>query len=291
MKRVLITGAGGFIGIKLTEHLLLSGYDVIPVDFADGDLRVDGVADYLIKSNKPDVVVHLAAQVGILFNEGNLVHSIESNVIVTLRVALACQKYGVKMIHTSTSEVYGDMGEKMLEESEPLVGNVTGMYALSKRWSEDIIKEYVSDWVIIRPSMPYGTGSPVGVGRRAMDNMLWQAHHRKPIIVHKNSVRSWCHISDLCAGYEAIIRDDASGVYNVGRDDDERTMLEIAQRACDLAGAPYSLIVEVEPKEKKTMIKRLSTKKLQSHGWYPKIEIEEGMAELYEWVKRYKWKD
>ena len=291
MKRVLITGAGGFIGLKLTEHLLFSGYDVIPVDFADGDLRVDGVADYLIKSNKPDVVVHLAAQVGILFNEGNLVHSIESNVIMTLRVALACQKYGVKMIHTSTSEVYGDMGDKMLEESEPLVGNVTGMYALSKRWSEDIVKEYVSDWVIIRPSMPYGTGSPVGVGRRAMDNMLWQAHHRKPIIVHKNSVRSWCHISDLCAGYEAIIRDDASGVYNVGRDDDEMTMLEIAQMACDLAGAPYSLIVEVEPKEKKTMIKRLSTKKLQSHGWYPKIEIEEGMAELYEWVKRYKWKD
>lgn len=291
MKKVLITGAGGFIGIKLTEHLQSCGYDVVPVDFADGDLRIDGVADYLIKSNKPNVVVHLAAQVGILFNDGNLVHSIESNVIMTLRVALACQKYGVKMIHTSTSEVYGDMGDKMLEESEPLVGTVTGMYALSKRWSEDIVKEYVADWVIVRPSMPYGTGSPVGVGRRAMDNMLWQAHHRKPITVHKNSVRSWCHISDLCAGYEAIIRDDASGIYNVGRDDDERTMLEIAKRACDLACAPYSLIIEVEPKEKKTMIKRLSTKKLQSHGWCPKVEIEDGMIELYDWVKNYKWKD
>ena len=291
MKKILITGAGGFIGIKLTEYLISCGYDVVPVDFADGDLRIDGVADYLIKSNQPDIVVHLAAQVGILFNEGNLVHSIESNVVMTLRVALACQKYGVKMIHTSTSEVYGDVGDRELDENEPLNGKVTGMYALSKRWSEDVVKEYVSDYAIIRPSMPYGTGSPVGVGRRAMDNMLWQAHHRKQIIVHKNSVRSWCHISDLCAGYEYIIRNNENGIYNVGRDDDERTMLEIAQRACDLSGASYDLIVEVEPKEKKTMIKRLSTKKLQSLGWSPSVELEDGMKELYEWVKRFKWKE
>ena len=289
--KVLVTGAGGFIGTKLVNHLEKKGYDVVGVDFEDGDLRTYGIADYLVRHHSPDVVVHLAAQVGILFNENDLSNSIQENVIVTMYVALACERYGVKMIHTSTSEVYGECGDVDLTEDMPLLGKVTGMYALSKRWTEDIVKEYVSDWCIVRPSMPYGTGAPVGVGRRAMDNMLWQAHHRKPIIVHRGGIRSWCHIEDICSGYELLIREKANGIYNIGRDDDYCSMVDIAERCCDIAGADYSLINVVDPPQKKTMVKKLSTQKIQDLGWMPTIELSEGMDELYEWVKQFKWKE
>lgn len=289
--KVLVTGAGGFIGTHLTRLLTEKSYEVIGVDFADGDLRVDGVADFLVRYHQPDVVIHLAAQVGIFFNEQNIIHAIDSNATMTTRMAMACSKYGARLIHTSTSEVYGEMGEKVLDEDMPLVGKPTGIYAISKRWSEDAAHEYAPDHLaIVRPSMPYGPGCPPGVGRRAMDNMLWQAHHHKPIPVHRGAVRSWCWVGDLCAGYELILRTGAEGIYNIGRDDDYRTMQEIAEKSCDMAAASRDLISVVDPPSKKVMVKKLSTKKIQALGWTPTVDLEVGMPIVYEFVKQYKWK-
>jgi len=287
---ILITGASGFIGTHLTQYLAERGYDVTGVDFHAGDLRVDGVADFLVRHHSPDVVIHLAAQVGIFFNEQDVVHSVNSNTIMTIRVAKAAAKYGARLIHTSTSEVYGKAGDQVLDEDAPLVYEPTGIYAISKRWSEDAAREYAPEGLaIVRPCMPYGPGCPPGVGRRALDNMLWQAHHRKPIPVHKGAERSWCWVGDLCAGYETILRTGATGAFNVGRDDDYRPMLDIAQYSCDLAGASYELIKEVEPPKRKTMVKRLSTQKLRNLGWEPTTSLEVGMPIVYEWVKNYKW--
>ena len=290
--RILITGAAGFIGMHLTEHLADKGYDVIGVDFHDGDLRIDGVADFLVRYHKPDVVIHLAAQVGIYFNEQDVVHSVNSNTIMTIRVAKAAAKYGARLIHTSTSEVYGKAGEKVLDEDAPLVYEPTGIYAISKRWSEDAAREYAPEGLaIIRPCMPYGPGCPPGVGRRALDNMLWQAHHRKPIPVHRGAERSWCWIGDLCAGYEIVLRNGATGAFNVGRDDDYRSMLDIARLSCDIAGAEYDLIREVDPPARKAMVKRLSTGKISSLGWKPTVGLEEGIVRVYDWIKQFTWRE
>jgi nucleoside-diphosphate-sugar epimerase len=290
--RILITGARGFIGEHLTKHLSRTGYEVTGVDFQDGDLREPGTIEYFIIKHKPDICIHLAAQVGIFFNEQDCVHAINSNAIMTLRVAKACAANGVRLIHTSTSEVYGDFGDRLISETDPLIGTPTGIYAISKRWSEDAAKEYAPDGlVIIRPSMPYGPGAPPGKGRRAMDNMLWQAHHRKPIIVHRGAVRSWCWIGDLCRGYEMIIASGETGAFNIGRDDDERTMEWMAEKSCHIAGAPTSLIEIVDPPAKKTVIKRLSTQRLQGLGWKPEVNLTDGMIEVYHWVKRFEWED
>lgn len=293
--KILITGAKGFIGSHLCNYLSKHGlafghYDVIGVDLSDGDLRNPLVPDYLIRTHAPDVVIHLAAQVGILFNDQDPFHAIDSNTTMTMRVAKACAKYGVKLIHTSTSEVYGDMGDAVLDEDTPLTGKATGVYAISKRWSEEAAREYAPDGlVIVRPSMPYGPGAPPGVGRRALDNMLWQAHHRKPIIVHRGSVRSWCWIDDLCAGYELILRNNAEGIFNIGRDDDYVSMFNIAQMACIITNCPQSMISVVEPPSKKIMVKKLSTAKIRSLGWQPTVNLSEGMPIVYEWVKQFKW--
>ena len=290
--RILITGAKGFIGTHLTKHLVQCGYDVFAIDFQYGDLRDIGVAENLIGNYNPDIVIHLAAQVGIYFNEQDCVDAINSNTIMTLRVAKACANNGARLIHTSTSEVYGEYGDQIVDEDTPLIGKPTGIYAISKRWSEDVAREYTPDGlVIIRPSMPYGTGASPGKGRRAMDNMLWQAYHKKPIIVHKDSFRSWCWIGDLIKGYEIIIKSGQTGAFNIGRDDDEKSMLWIAEESCRIAGVDNSLIQLIEPPAKKTRIKRLSTKKLSALGWKPTVELSEGMLIMYEWIKNFPWKD
>lgn len=290
--KILVTGSKGFIGHHLCRQLSMAGHDVIGVDFQEGNLLIPKIAEDLIIRNRPDIVIHLAAQVGISFNEDYIGYSIDANVTMTVNVARATHKAGARLVHTSTSEVYGDVGDRVLSEDDPLDGKVTGIYALSKRWSEEAAHEYCPDrLVIIRPSMPYGIGAPVGRGRRAMDNMLWQAYHRKPIIVHRGSVRSWCWIGDTIRGYQTIIESGQSGIFNVGRDDDEHSMLWVAQQSCIIADAPFELIKEIDPPVKKIMVKRLSTDKLQRLGWKPEMNISDGMLQVYEWIKQFPWTD
>lgn len=292
MKKILITGAGGFIGTAMMRYFPRKEYHLRGIDYIDGNLLYSKIVERHFENFRPDIVINLAAQVGIYFNEIELSHTIESNVTLTANISNACKKFGAKLIHTSTSEVYGDIGDRIANEDDPLIGRPTGIYALSKRWSEDIVQEYAPDgWVIIRPSMPYGPGAPPGKGRRAIDNMLWQAHHRKPITVHKGARRSWCWIGDLCRAYELIIDNDCQGKFNAGRDDDEREMLWIAEKACEITGAPTSLIRIIDPPENKIQVKRLGTDKLKKLGWQPIIDIEDGMHLTYDWIKNFEWRE
>jgi nucleoside-diphosphate-sugar epimerase len=75
------------------------------------------------------------------------------------------------------------------------------------------------------------------------------------------------------------------GIFNIGRDDNETTMLEVAQMACGIAGASEDLIVEVEPPSAQTVVKRLGTGKLRSLGWRPTVELQEGMERMFEMVR------
>jgi nucleoside-diphosphate-sugar epimerase len=68
-------------------------------------------------------------------------------------------------------------------------------------------------------------------------------------------------------------------------------MLDLAKICCDMNGCSYDNIKVVEPPQKKTMIKRLSTKKIRSYGWKPTVELNDGMKIVNEWVKQYKWID
>lgn len=76
-------------------------------------------------------------------------------------------------------------------------------------------------------------------------------------------------------------------VYNVGRDDDPRSMLEIAQMACKLAGASDDLIQEIDPPADQIAVKRLRVDRLRALGWAPTVGLEDGMARVFEWVSGY----
>lgn len=285
---VLVTGAHGFIGTNMVAELAGNGYTVVAVDKGDGDLTDPAEAYRLIGDHEPATVIHFAAQVGRQFCEDNPTNAILSNVVATLNVARACAWIGCDMIHTSTSEVYGDRSTEVCHEIMPFTGVPTGVYALTKRQSEDVARAYGPRGLkILRPSMPYGPGAPPGRGRRALDNFLWQAHHGMPIQVHRGAARSWCWIQDVTRGIRLIMERGDPGPYNVGRDDVEVSMLELARMACDIAGAPHDLIVEVDAPPRQTVVKRLSTDRLRSLGWTPEVELAEGMAEVFQWVRRF----
>jgi nucleoside-diphosphate-sugar epimerase len=288
--RVGITGGAGFIGSWLSDELVQHGHVVSVIDRVRDhrdDLLEPGVAASWLRTVTPDVVVHLAAQVGRIFSEDDIRRTVRLNAEMTMIIAQACATAGVRLAYASTSEIYGDQGNQLCTEDGPWV-LPQGAYGLTKRWGEEACRLYAPDrLVIFRPSMPYGPGAPPGRGRRAMDTMLWQAHHRMSVVVHSGAERSWCWVGDVVRGIRLVIEQPSAGVYNIGRDDDPRSMLEVARLACKLARAPEDLIVEMKPPLGQTAVKRLATERLRTLGWTPTVELEDGMDKVYQWVRRY----
>lgn len=286
MRRVLVTGHEGFIGRHLCRELRRRGHEVHGHDLTDGDLTTPDVFANHLAEVQPNQVVHLAAQVGRLFGEDDAIRTINANALMTALVARACGEAGVPVLYSSTSEVYGDQGQEVChEDSRMLLPH--NLYGLSKRWGEEVLRLYAPENLkVVRLSMPYGPGAPPGRGRRAMDNFLWQAYHRKVITVHRGAERSWCHVYDTVRGV-CMVMERGEGAYNVGRDDHPVPMLELARWACDIAGAPYSLIDVIDAPARQTVVKRLDTSRLRGLGWEPRVDLDKGMHEVFEWVKQF----
>ncbi len=298
MKQLLVTGANGFVGRNLMADLAAAGIDAIGVDSPDGDLTELGVAERLVREHRPDVVIHLAAQVGRLFGEDDVARSITSNALATGLLAKAVADVGARMVYVSTSEVYGDQGDADCAEDGPLT-LPHNIYGLSKYWGEQAAQLYCPRGLqILRLSMPYGPGVVPGRGRAALLNILWQANTGQAITVHRGAERSWCWIGDTTRGIRLAIEhgerattaaESAAGVgiFNIGRDDAAVQILDVAKLACEMTGASESLIDVVDAPGAQTVVKRLSTAKLRGLGWRPEVELAEGMALVFEWIRQF----
>lgn len=300
--KIFMTGSRGFIASHLKRELRERGHEVVGVDkvapwgmshvefgeIVDDVSRHEAFSD-LLRGVVPDRVFHLAAQVGREFGEDDVLRTVRDNATATTLVAHACGRVGIPVTYTSTSEVYGDNGRQAVYEKVGPFNLPHNLYGLTKRWGEEALQLYAPDGLqIARLSMPYGPGAPPGRGRRAMDNFLWQAHHGMPIPVHRGSRRSWCHVSDTVRALRMMAEDGRTGVWNVGRDDDDRPLRDVAEMACRIAGADESLIQDVDPPSMQTVVKRLSTQALRrDFGWSPEVGLEEGMEHLYEWIRRF----
>jgi dTDP-glucose 4,6-dehydratase len=296
--KALVTGAAGFIGTWLCDELAATGHDVIGVDLMSGartsawrselaDLLDPAVAGELIEGHRPDVVVHLAAHVGRVFGEDDRAHTVNANATMTTLVAAAAAHAGARMVYVSSSEVYGDHGHAVITEDTPwrIPHN---LYGLSKGWGEQVCELYApAGLTVLRVSMPYGPGVAPGRGRRAMDTILWQAHHGLPITAYRDTERSWCWIGDTVAGMRMAIEAPGGGVYNVGRDDQPISMEHLAKHACDLAGRMYDIIRPLKAPPTETLVKRLDCSRLRALGWQPHVDLEVGMKAVYQWVRRF----
>lgn len=288
--KVLVTGAAGFIGSYLVPELEKAGHEVCGIDRYHADLDVPGQFADVVSRQKYDVVVHLAAKTSRLLCEDDPVAAIRDNAVATMLVAQECGRLGIRLVYASTSEVYGHQDDAWLTETTPT--NPTGIYALTKLWGEHVSRLYApDDLLVLRISMPYGPFqspagfSPVGKGRAAIVNFLYQALHRQPIPVHIGAERSLCYVTDTVGAIRMLVERGCTGIWNVGRDDDARPVVAIAKLACDLTDASHSLIQMVPAPPGQVVVKRLSMQKILTIGWKPEVSLEEGMKRVLEWVK------
>ena len=256
--RILITGGAGFIGSHLAELLLQSNHSVTVIDnlstgsinnirhlqsnskfsFVRADISDELVLDRL--SSESDIIIHLAAAVGVQLIVERPVHTIETNVAGTEKVLRSALRYGCKVLIASTSEVYGK-GYKLpfSEDDDVLLGPTNKSrwgYAASKMVDEFLgmayFAEYGLDVVCFRL---FNTVGPRQSGQYGMviPRFVRSALKNQPIEVYGNGQQQRCfgHVKDVVLAIEGLAFHQGvkGNIYNIGNTE-EISILELARR-------------------------------------------------------------
>jgi len=305
----LITGGAGFIGSHLTEALLEQGNRVLVLDdLSTGSLQnLSGVADHPqldvevgsvlddVKVDRlvhrADVVVHLAAAVGVKLIIEEPLQSFATNIRGSEVVIGAAHRYRRKILVASTSEVYGKNGDVNLTESADRVLGPTSIarwaYSTAKAVDEILALNYHRERqlevVIVRLFNTVGPRQSPGYGM-VIPRLARQAVAGQPLSVYGDGQQSrcFCHVEDVIrALLELLERPDAVGnVFNVGSTQ-EISIVDLAQRVVDVAGSVSPIVLipyeEAYAEGFEDMRRRVpdTTKLHDLTGWEPRRSLDD----------------
>lgn len=311
-KRALVTGAGGFAGSHLVEELVERGYDVrafirytstgekgfldaLPGDKQDaieiiaGDLRdVEAVGK---AAEGVDTIFHLAALVGIPYSYLHPLEVIDTNVMGTVNVLLAARSNDVgRVIHTSTSEVYGTARYVPIDEQHPLQGQ--SPYSASKIGAEKIVESFYDSFslpaTVIRPFNIYG---PRQSARAVIPTIITQALVQDEVrLGNLDATRDFTFVKDTVNGFIMASESDAAigGTFNLGSNF-EISIEDLAELIIRLVGREGVELAQEKNRIRpdKSEVQRLwasSEKAYDTFGWKPQVSLEEGLQRTIEWV-------
>lgn len=299
-RTVLVTGAAGFIGSHLVDRLLAEGrYEVVGLDnLMTGDLGnlVDAGRDPHFHLEIGDVRETLHVYAELIFNlacPASPVHyqsdphaTLTSSVLGALRLVEHARSRRCRIVHASTSEVYGD--PLVHPQREDYVGNVNPIgeracYDEGKRVAETMLMDarrvHGVDARIVRIFNTYGPRMAFDDGR-VVSNFLLQSLQGRPITIYGNGeqTRSFCYVSDLLDGLVATARAEAfDSPVNLGNPG-EVTMLELAEAAMAAAGRTVPLERKPLPADDPRRRCPDIAKAKRLLGFDPRVPLAEGLA-------------
>lgn len=310
----MITGAGGFIGSHLTERLVRMGADVrafvrynsrndpgflhdlapeiqSQIEIIGGDLRDSNAVQQAVEGM--DLVFHLGALIAIPYSYQHPREVVETNVNGTLNVLLASREQGTpRLIHTSTSEVYGTAQRVPIDEAHPLQGQ--SPYSASKigadKLAESFYRSYGLPVVTVRPFNTYG---PRQSARAVIPTIITQALTQD--VIHLGSLdtrRDFTYVADTVSGFiQAAQADGVEGeTYNLGTGS-EVTIGELVEKVFAITGRPVQVHTDQQRlrPEKSEVMRLLSDNRLarQRLSWEPITTLEEGLQETVRWIEQH----
>ena len=296
--RILVTGAAGFLGSNLTDHLLGEGHSVLGVDnFCTSEheniAHLDGHPHFEFEQR--DICEPFdPGPVDAIFNMASPASPPEylRLAIETLRVGSIgventlkiAEKYDARYLHASTSECYGDPLEHPQRES--YWGNVNpvgprSVYDESKRFAEALVMAYHRSRGVnshlVRIFNTYGPRLHPSDGR-VISNFMMQALGGEPLTIYGDGTqtRSFCYVDDLIEGIVRLSRSDEHMPVNIGNPV-EFTVLECAQEVLTVTGSKSELRFEALPEDDPTRRRPDISKAKALLGWEPKITLREGL--------------
>lgn len=311
-KKALVTGAGGFIGSHLVEALVHAGADVrafvhynarsdlgnllhidpsvrASIEIVFGDVRDPFMVKKAVQSRH--AVFHLAALIGIPYSYHAPHSYVETNVHGTLNVMQAALEAGVeRVVHTSTSEVYGSALYVPIDEKHPL--QAQSPYSATKVGADSLANSYfLSFGLPVATLRPFNAFGPRQSARAIIPTILSQLAIKEPTL-HLGSlapIRDFNFVKDLARAFVAIAQADTAigQVTNVGSGASV-TMEELVDVCCELAGyRPQIEIEEARLRPQHSEVMRLqcdNSKMTQSTGWRPHYSLADGLQETLHFV-------
>ncbi|MGD2091960.1 MAG: NAD-dependent epimerase/dehydratase family protein [Candidatus Aminicenantes bacterium] len=297
-KRVMVTGGGGFIGMKVIEELWKRDCEVVYFDVIEPKLKgikrvnrgtILDQYDLASAVRGCDYAVHLAAVLGVQRTDNNRLETLYINIQGTLNVIEACVKEGVKkVVFSSSSEVYGDQDTLPLTENNPL--NPKSVYAVSKITGEQYLQAYSDmygiQYNIVRFFNVYGEYQREEfVLPRFVQRVV---NNEAPIIYGDGEqVRSFCYVEDAARGLvDALLTETNGEVFNIGNDREPISMKDLANKVIELSGKsliPEFVSYEQSDRESSREIsKRIPCiKKAKSLlGYEPTFSLEQGLKRM-----------
>jgi dTDP-glucose 4,6-dehydratase len=307
MKRVLITGAAGFLGSHLCERFIKDGYHVIGMDnLITGRLKniehLFALPNFEFHHHDVSKFIHIPGQLDYILHFASPASPIDylKIPIQTLKVGslgihnclgLAKAK-GARLMIASTSEVYGD--PSVHPQPESYWGNVNpvgprGVYDEAKRFQEAITMAYHTyhglETRIVRIFNTYGPRMRLNDGR-VLPAFIGQALRGEDLTIFGDGsqTRSFCYVDDLIEGIVRLLHSDCADPVNIGNPD-EITISQFAEEIIALTGTNQKVIYKDLPVDDPKQRQPDITKARALLDWQPKIDRKEGLKRTYAYFR------
>jgi NAD dependent epimerase/dehydratase len=308
-KTVLVTGADGFIGSHLVEMLVKRGYKVKAlslynsfnywgwledinclndIEVLNGDIRDSHYCRHITKN--VDIIFHLAALIAIPYSYVAPESYVSTNITGTLNICQAAKDNGVsRIIHTSTSEVYGTAQYVPIDEKHPL--QAQSPYSASKIGADAMAMSYFNAFDLpISIARPFNTYGPRQSARAIIPTIISQiANGEQQIKLGDLSpTRDFNYVSDTCNGFISILESDNTigETLNIGSNF-EISMADTLGIIKELMHSDVEFITESQRlRPEKSEVFRLwcdNSKILNLTGFVPEIAIKEGLQKTIQW--------
>lgn len=295
--KILAIGSEGNIGKELVKHLRKVGHEVIESDitprwkpnYYQVDINNPTEVVKMFKETNPDVVYLLAAMVSRVTCEAAASMAVTTNMVGLQNIIEFCKMYDSKLVYFSTSEVYGNIGGILDEETTTPQPN--NRYGLTKYLGEFLVEYDAKNnglkAVTVRPFMFYHEDETRGDHRSAMIRFIEHLSNGEQIEVHKGSERAWCHLDDAVVALEKVMYVEEYDVFNLGTDEYVKTE-DLAQMVADELGVDLSKYANyIELPTKMTLIKRPNLDKMINKlGVKPTVKVKDGIKRVIAGFKK-----
>ncbi|MFC2141357.1 GDP-mannose 4,6-dehydratase [Acidobacteriota bacterium] len=308
--KILITGAGGFIGSHLVEQCLRIGYDIKAfvhynsrnhwgwlensdaknhIEVISGDIRdFDAVFS---ASRSADAIIHLAALIGIPYSYRSPQAYIRTNIEGAYNILESSKIHGVgQVLITSTSETYGTAHYVPIDETHPILGQ--SPYAASKIGADQLaLSYYFSYGMPIKIVRPFNTFGPRQSARGIIPSIIVQILNGKGDIKigNLNPTRDFTYVKDTVAGFIEILKTDSlfGEVMNIGTNH-EISIGDLANSIIEIMRSDMKKNIEksrLRPKLSEVERLKCDNAKIITHtDWRPTVELSEGLKLTIEWI-------
>uniref|UniRef100_UPI00404A6E7D UDP-glucuronic acid decarboxylase family protein n=1 Tax=Gelidibacter sp. TaxID=2018083 RepID=UPI00404A6E7D len=307
MKRVLITGAAGFLGSHLCDCFISEGFHVIGMDnFITGDVKnishlfdypnfefiQHDVTEFVKIEGELDYILHFASPASPIDYLKIPIQTLKVGSLGTHNLLGLAKAKNARLLIASTSEVYGD--PLVHPQSEDYYGNVNtigprGVYDEAKRFQESITMAYHRfhglETRIVRIFNTYGPRMRLNDGR-VIPAFMGQALRGEDLTIFGNGLqtRSFCYVDDQVEGIFRLLFSDYSYPVNIGNPD-EITIKEFAEEIIKLTGTNQKIVYQELPIDDPLQRQPDITLAKKLLGWEPKVSRSEGMAITFDYFK------